>query len=346
MHLEVDNSRWMGIYGSIAGRYTTDPNTSQEMGNSMPSTPKSTGLTPQVLPRSAAAKDNLLWNSGTNRFYVYLHLKGSDGSVFYVGKGSGTRAWERGGRNRWWHRTVRKHDFLVVIYRHSLPETCAFSLERMMIRAIKDGLCNMTFGGEGQSGLVHTEESRRKMSASRMGEKNHFYGKTHSPEVRERMSAAKKGRPGPKLSAEARAKISDANRGRVMSDEARAKMSAAWIGREITPEWRANLSKAQKGRKHSPEHVKNQADAQRGKKLSEEHKAAIGNFHRGKKLSEEHKAVFSHPVLCSNGMRFPSTAEAARWLRSNGFPKASGTNIRYNVSGTTKSAYGFTWSRI
>lgn len=273
-------------------------------------------------------------------------MRASDAAVFYVGKGSGDRAWNHRGRNKWWHRIVNKHGLLVAIYKDGLSEPCAFSLERMMIRSVKGRLCNMTNGGEGPSGLVHTEESRRKMSLSHSGEKNHFYGKTHSPEVKKRMSEAKKGKPGPKLSPEARAKIAAANTGRKMSDEARAKMRTAWIGREITDEWRANMSKARKGKPHSPEHVKKQGDAQRGKKLSDEHKAAIGNFHRGKKLSDEHKAVFSHPVRCGNGMEFPSIAEAARWLRDNGFPKASGTNIRYNVVGTTKSAYGFTWSRV
>ena len=266
--------------------------------------------------------------------------------MFYVGKGSGDRAWNKRGRNDWWRRIVAKHGLMVLIYRDNLSEACAFSLEKMLIASTKGVLCNLTNGGEGPSGLVHSEESRRKMSLSRLGDKNHFYGKTHSPEVKERMSRAKKGRPGPKHSPETLERIAEANRGRKMSDEARAKMRAAWVGREITPEWRANLSKAHKGRKHSPEHVKNQADAQRGKKLSDEHKAAIGNSHRGKKLSDEHKAVFSHPVMCSNGMNFPSTAEAARWLRDNGFPKASGANIRYNVTGVTKSAYGFTWERI
>lgn len=210
----------------------------------------------------------------------------------------------------------------MVIVKEGMSEPCSLSLERVFIAKFKGQTCNLTDGGQGISGYKHTHEAIEVMREKKSG----YRPKRLSPEQYKAIGAAK--------------------RGIKMSDEARAKMGAAWVGREITPEWRANLSKAHKGRKHSPEHVKNQADAQRGKKLSDEHKAAIGNSHRGKKLSDEHKAVFSHPVTCSNGMNFPSTAEAARWLRDNGFPKASGANIRYNVTGVTKSAYGFTWERI
>lgn len=281
--------------------------------------PKSTEMIRQDLPRSADANSKYISPKGN---YVYVHRKGSDGSVFYVGKGIGRRAWHTYKRNRWWRAIRDKHGRTVEIIKDNLPEACALSLERVLIAMYKAQICNLTDGGQGVSGYKHTPEAIAVMKAKKAGYKP------------------------PRLTAEQYKKIGEARRGTKMSDEARAKMRAAWVGREITPEWRANLSKAHKGRRHSLEHVKNQADAQRGKKLSDEHKATIGNFHRGKKLSDEHKAVFSHPVLCSNGMKFPSMSEAARWLQDNGFPKASGANIRYNVTGVTKSAYGFTWSRI
>lgn len=275
--------------------------------------------TPLVSPHSAAVSVEPTSKASN---YVYLHLRGDTGEVFYVGKGIGRRAWHTFKRSRWWRAIYEKHGREVLIVKDGMSEPCALSLERMLIAKFKGQTCNLTDGGQGISGYRHTPEAIEVMREKKVG----YRPKRLSPEHYKEIGAAR--------------------RGTKMSDEPRAKMRAAKVGRQLTPEWRANLSRAQKGRKHSPEHVKNQADAQRGKKLSEEHKAAIGNFHRGKKLSEEHKAVFSHPVLCSNGMSFPSTAEAARWLRSNGFPKASGTNIRYNVVGTTKSAYGFTWSRI
>lgn len=255
-----------------------------------------------------------------NDAYVYVHIKGSDGTVFYVGKGTKRRAWDRRKRNPWWRSIVAKHGLEVAIVKDGMSESCAFSLERALIRAYAGTLCNLTDGGEGASGYRHTEESIAVMKAMKIG---------YTPKVPiESVRAAARKRVGTKMSA-----------------EARAKMSAAWEGRVITEEWRANISKAQKGRKHSDEHVRNQADAQRGRKLSAEQKAHIGSFHKGKKLSPEHIAAISKPVACSNGMFFSSGHEAARWVRENTkFIKASRVNIGYCLKGKTSHAYGFTWS--
>jgi len=73
----------------------------------------------------------------------------------------------------------------------------------------------------------------------------------HSDEARAKISDANKGRT---MSAEARAKIGAAHKGKTVSAEARAKLSAALKGRIITAEARAKLSAAGKGRTHSAEH--------------------------------------------------------------------------------------------
>jgi len=43
-------------------------------------------------------------------------------------------------------------------------------------------------------GRVYSEESKRKMSESQMGEKSHWYGKKHTVETRNKMSSSQKGR--------------------------------------------------------------------------------------------------------------------------------------------------------
>ena len=48
-------------------------------------------------------------------FYVYVHKKKTNGEVFYVGKGSGKRAWSAFGRNSLWKRTADKYGWLVEI---------------------------------------------------------------------------------------------------------------------------------------------------------------------------------------------------------------------------------------
>lgn len=88
-------------------------------------------------------------------YYVYLHRKKTTGEVFYVGKGSGVRAWSEHGRNNLWKRTVKKHDFYVEIVMQNLQEWYSYELEQDLISLygrISDktgNLVNMTDGGEG-----------------------------------------------------------------------------------------------------------------------------------------------------------------------------------------------------
>lgn len=75
-----------------------------------------------------------------NRYYVYEHLKATDGSVFYVGKGCGRRAWSHN-RTAHWKRVVAKHGFTVRMVKENLPESCALTIERMVIA--KHGIENL-----------------------------------------------------------------------------------------------------------------------------------------------------------------------------------------------------------
>lgn len=100
-------------------------------------------------------------------FYVYLHKK-PDGTVFYVGKGKGRRAWSRQNRNIHWHRTVNKHGgYSVEILEDCLCEDEALCLEVETIDTFGlDNLTNLALGGSGVSGMVHSEETRAQMSES------------------------------------------------------------------------------------------------------------------------------------------------------------------------------------
>jgi hypothetical protein len=41
-------------------------------------------------------------------FYTYEHIRPDTGAIFYVGKGKGSRCTEKGKRNNYWKRIVRK----------------------------------------------------------------------------------------------------------------------------------------------------------------------------------------------------------------------------------------------
>lgn len=108
-------------------------------------------------------------------FYVYVHRYETgpkEGHVFYVGKGSGKRALLKHGRSELWTRTFNKYGRTCQIIFQSSCEKTAFRVEAITIwKARRCGmeLCNMSNGGEGQSGYAHTIETRRRMSQSHKG---------------------------------------------------------------------------------------------------------------------------------------------------------------------------------
>lgn len=118
-------------------------------------------------------------------FYVYLHRKVTTNEVFYVGKGSGRRAYDKVARSTWWKKTVAKHGYTVEIYMDNLQEWYALELEAELIAYYgrKDldlgTLVNVSDGGQaGPVGFKLDEESRKKWSEDRSGVKNHRADRT------------------------------------------------------------------------------------------------------------------------------------------------------------------------
>ncbi len=104
-----------------------------------------------------------------DRFYVYRHLTEDEGRVFYIGNGSGNRAWSQSSRNRMWAAIVKKHGFVVEIVECGLTEDAAFALETEYSLGSEEKLATFTLGGGGTSGYRHTDETRAKLSISHKG---------------------------------------------------------------------------------------------------------------------------------------------------------------------------------
>lgn len=180
------------------------------------------------------------------KFYTYIHMRADDGSVFYVGKGTGNRVLARGGRSTHWHRIVAKHGLRTEIVARWDREADAFDHEKSLIAQYRSRglpLCNLSDGGDGfAEGHPVSEETRAKIAAGHIGKKN---------------------------GADARAKISAANRGLVRSAEVRARISAGLIGRPVSAETRAKMSAAQKGRTITTEHRERISKSLTGRRLTE-----------------------------------------------------------------------------
>jgi group I intron endonuclease len=159
---------------------------------------------------------------------------------FYVGIGVDTkRAYSKTHRNSHWKSIVSSCDYDVHVLFDDVDYEFAKQKEMEFIEIYKrksDGgtLCNITLGGDGVLGIVHTDEAKEKMGApnkgkvisewhrkrisefhtgkvvsketkkkmsdSVSGEKNHAYRKTASEETRDKMRASAKRGPDNKAS--------------------------------------------------------------------------------------------------------------------------------------------------
>ena len=102
-----------------------------------------------------------------NKFYVYIHRKADDDSIFYIGKGQGKRAYHQNSyhRSKLWHQTVFSHGLKVEIIESFHSEKDALSFERYLIasyRLLNQPLINKTNGGQGLSGYEAPESVRLK----------------------------------------------------------------------------------------------------------------------------------------------------------------------------------------
>lgn len=165
-------------------------------------------------------------------YFVYQHRRGDTNDVFYVGKGKLARgkpyrATARVNRNPHWQNIVNLHGFKAEVLVDGIDEEFAFLIERETIDIYRRrgySLVNYTDGGEGTSGRIVSEETRRKISEGN------------------------KGKIQPPHTEEAKKKIGDAGRGRKHTDETKAIMSAASKGKPKSEEHRRKLSEYLTGR--------------------------------------------------------------------------------------------------
>ena len=170
---------------------------------------------------------------------VYLHRYPKSNIPFYVGIGNEDRPFDKSGRNKFWNRIVKKHNYIIDICETSITWEEACDKEVNLIKLIgrrdlgQGTLVNYTDGGEG---CVN-------------------------------------------LSEEIKYKCGNGNRGRKFSDEVRLSMSNGQQGRTIPEEIRLKISNSHLGIKPSKETREKQRNAKLGKRLSQETKDKVKNNH-------------------------------------------------------------------
>ena len=243
-------------------------------------------------------------------YYIYEHIRKDNNTCFYVGKGTGGRAYNLD-RGNFHNGVCKEYGCRVKIIKDGLTEEEAFKLERERIEdyvitfgygAPIEGyrdfsnnyLTNFTWGGEGVSGYKHSKESKQKMSEKKKGKKQ--------------------------------------------SEETKRKRSESMKGKKHSEEHNKKISESKKGIKFSEEHKKNLSESHKGKTAGEKNGMwGKPSPNRGKKglyhHSEEAKQKLSKKIICiTTGEIFNSIKEASDHY------KVARSNISYCCIGKRKHA--------
>jgi hypothetical protein len=81
-----------------------------------------------------------------NIYYVYVHRKLSDNSIFYVGKGCNNRHKDSWGRNiNWWKIVINEGGFQPCVLEENLDEESAYLKEMSLIKKLEElGITNIS----------------------------------------------------------------------------------------------------------------------------------------------------------------------------------------------------------
>lgn len=179
-----------------------------------------------------------------NNFYIYGHYTADTNELFYIGKGSGRRAWATSGRNPYWTRKANKHGFVVKLLQENLNEETAFTREKELIAEVGlEKLTNIIEGGDGPTSadmkrLWSNPEMRKKAKlAGQRRSQNPVWKARHDAAMREN---AKK--------PEILAKLRQLALRKSQDERFKKQQREILIGLTKTPQWKAAHQRAMERR--------------------------------------------------------------------------------------------------
>ena len=226
------------------------------------------------------------------------------------------------------------------------------------LNSMKPNGYNMTEGGEGTQGYVHTEESKQRMSMLKKGK---YVGKNNPNYGATWMCGENNPNYGKHLSDETKEKISIANKGKCRSEEVKKQISETSKSITHTEEWNKNVSI---GLNNMSKEDKYKMINKRKETIKSKKEQGLWEYdctEHFKNMSKEDKEIMYDKISNNNPRRkdikgikldtneefvFQSIGKAGKWIHETyGFSINAKNVIRRSIE-TNGTAYGFKWFYI